>query len=158
IHERSDGNPLFMTAIVGEMQKNRQIVHEDGQWRLTASVDEIDPVVPQTLQHALDLRFDQLRPIEQRLLRSASVAGERFSAWVLAPALDLDADAVEDLCEGLAEQQSLIERGGVEEVGAGIYSPCYEFSHSLYREGIYQALSEVTRSRLHRTIGERLQS
>src|SRR6266478_1324377 len=50
------------------------------------------------------MQFQQLSPAEQRILRSASVAGERFSVWAIATAAEIDPDSVEGVCEGLAER------------------------------------------------------
>src|SRR5262249_48661732 len=54
------------------------------------------------------------------------------------------------------ERQQLIKATGVEEVSTGVFAAAYEFSHSIYREAIYRALSDAARSRLHRRIAERL--
>src|SRR5262249_16892247 len=121
-------------------------------------LEEIDLGVPETLQGMLEVQFDQLSVPEQRILKSASVAGEHFSVWAIAASVDMTPDKIEDLCEGLAERQQFIKSTGIEELSNGSVSAYYEFRHSLYRQVIYRRLSEVSRSRLHRALGERLRS
>ena len=56
----------------------------------------------------LEVQFAQLSAEEQRILSSGSVVGERFSVWAVRPTLDLEADRIEDLLEGLAEKQQFV--------------------------------------------------
>jgi tetratricopeptide (TPR) repeat protein len=93
---------------------------------------------------------------EQRVLKSASVAGEQFSVWSISGTLDLDAEHIENLCEGLVERQRFISSAGIDELTKGNFSARYEFKHSLYREVIYRSLSDVNRSKLHRGVAERV--
>jgi DNA-binding winged helix-turn-helix (wHTH) protein/tetratricopeptide (TPR) repeat protein len=158
IYRRCGGNALFMVGIAHDMIKKGLIIQDEGGWRLTAPLAEIDPGVPETMQRMLDAQFDELSASEQRILRSASAAGERFSVWAITPTLDMTPDQVEDLCEGLAERQQFIQSAAIEELANGAVSAHYEFRHSLYRQVIYGRLSDVSRSKLHRVLGERLES
>src|SRR5262249_28120395 len=79
-----------------------------------------------------------------------------FSVWGISATLDIPADQIEDLCEGLAEKELFIQFAGIEETCDEGLSAHYEFRHSLYRQVVYQKLSEVSRSKLHRLLGERL--
>lgn len=158
LHRRCGGNPLFMRAIVQDMRDKGAIVEEAGAWRLAASLEKIDGRMPQTLQQMLDVQFHRLGASEQQVLRSACVAGHRFSAWLIAATLDMTVEEVEDICEGLADRQNLIKASGIDEVSPGVFSACYEFIHWLHREGIYRGLSDVSRPRLHRKIAARLES
>jgi len=158
VHRHSGGNPLFMIAIVQDLHDKGWIAQENGTWTLTAPLEKIDPGIPRTLQQMLDIQFDQLSASEQQILRSACVAGERFSVWLISPLLDFTSDQIEDVCEGLAERQQLIKAAGIDEVTDGGFTACYEFIHALYREGIYRRLSDLARSKLHLKIAERLES
>jgi DNA-binding winged helix-turn-helix (wHTH) protein/tetratricopeptide (TPR) repeat protein len=158
IYRHSGGNALFMVAIVQDMVKKGLIVQDKGGWRLTTPLEKIDPDVPETLQLMLEVQLDQLSVPEQRILKSASVAGERFSVWAITTTLDIAPHQIEDLCEGLAERQQFIKSTGIEELSNGSVSARYEFRHSLYRQVIYRRLSDVTRSKLHRGLGARLKS
>jgi predicted ATPase len=161
IHRHSGGNALFMAAIARDMVNKGTLVQGETGWRLAAPVDEIDPGVPETLQRMLELQLDQLSTSEQRILQSASVAGDRFSIWDIASTLDLEPERIEELCEGLARRLQLIrstEATRSEGLSNGHDSAHYEFRHSLCREVIYRGLSDVGRSRLHRELGQQLVS
>src|SRR5262249_57725362 len=65
-------------------------------------------------------------------------------------------DAVELVCEGLAERRLFIRGAGMGELVDGTMTAFYQFHHALYRQAVYRRLSDVARSRVHRSIGERL--
>jgi tetratricopeptide (TPR) repeat protein len=157
IWRRSGGNALFMVALVQDIVKKGSIVQDEGGWRLVTPLEEIDADVPETLQRLLEAQLDQLNASEQEILNSASVAGDRFSVWAIATR-EFGPEQIEDLCEALAQRQQFIESRGIEELSDGSVSAHYEFRHSLYRQVIYRRLSEVSRSKLHRRLGERLAS
>ena len=156
IYRHSGGNALFMVAIVQDMLKRGLIAQDKNGWSLTSPLETIAPSVPDTLQQMLEAQFDHLSAPEQRVLKSASVAGERFSVWSIATTQDIEPDQIENLCEGLAERHQFIRAAGIQEFGDGIVSAEYEFRHSLYRQAIYKRLSDVHRSNLHRSLAERL--
>jgi predicted ATPase len=156
IHHNSGGNALFMGAIVREMVKRGLIVRNSGTWNLSAPLEHIYPGIPETLQQVLDTQFEQLSVEEQRVLESCSVAGERFSIWDAAVMLDSCATSIEEVCDKLARRQQFIRPAGIQQAANGTASAHYEFSHSLYRQALYRRLSSVNRSKLHRTLGEKL--
>src|SRR5690349_7519206 len=145
-----------MVAIVQDFVKKGLIAQDHGRWKLTQPLESIDPGVPETLQQMLESQFEQLSAAEQRILKSGSVAGEHFSVWAIATSLDLEPDQIEDCCEGLAQKQQFIKSAGIQELARGTVSANYEFRHSLYRQAIYRKLSDGSRAKLHRSLGERL--
>jgi hypothetical protein len=158
VHRQSGGNALFMVGIVQGMLKKGVIGQLQGKWALTVPLEKIAPAVPETLQQLIQVQFEQLSTSEQGILRSASVAGDRFSVWSVTGALDIESSRIEDACEGLAERQQFIKAAGIHELANGEFSAHYEFRHSLYREVLYRQLSDVSRSKLHRLLGQRLKN
>jgi tetratricopeptide (TPR) repeat protein len=156
ILRHSGGSPLFMVTTVEEMVKDGLIIYENGRWALTRSLEDIDPGLPETLQQMMQCQFERLSVEEQQVLRCASVAGMRFSVWAISSAAQMGPERVEELCEALAERQQFIRSAGICEVADATVSACYEFRHSLYRQAVYRVLSDVSRARLHRLLGERL--
>jgi DNA-binding winged helix-turn-helix (wHTH) protein/predicted ATPase len=155
IYQHSGGNPLFMAAIVQDLLKDGLIAQEQGRWTLTRPLQKIAPGIPDTLQQMIELQFELLSMPEQRILKSASVAGERFSVWTISSTLELDSERIENFCEELVEKKQFIQSAGILELANAEFSAHYEFRHSLYREFLYRRLSEVIRSKLHRAIGQR---
>jgi DNA-binding winged helix-turn-helix (wHTH) protein/tetratricopeptide (TPR) repeat protein len=158
IHGHSGGNALFMETILQDMEKKQLIQEVGGKWMLKSPLEEVVFHVPETLDQLIEAQFRQLSELERRILSSASVAGERFSAWAIAAAAEVEPGTIEDVCEGLAERLQFIKALGVQELANGQVSTHYEFVHSLYREVLYRRLSEVARSKLHLLLGKRLQA
>jgi DNA-binding winged helix-turn-helix (wHTH) protein/tetratricopeptide (TPR) repeat protein len=157
IHRHSGGNALFMVTILQDMVKKGLIAPVDGRWTLTVALEDVEPSVPETLDQLIEAQFQQLSAEEQRILRNASVAGERFSVSAITTA-ESDPGRIEDACAGLAERLQFIKAAGIHEMANGQISAHYEFRHSLYREVLYRRLSEVTRSKLHLQLAQRLKA
>jgi len=158
IYHHSGGNALFMVTILQDMVEKGLIAQANGRWTLRVALEDVDPSAPETLDQLIEAQFQQLSAVEQRILRSASVAGERFSVWAIATAAEIDPDSVEDACEGLAERLQFIKAAGIHELANGQISAHYDFRHSLYREVLYRRLSDVTRSKLHLLLAQRLKA
>jgi len=157
VHRHSEGNPLFMTAIASDLVKSGLLAEEQGSWSLTAPLEQIVPDVPETLQQMLEIQVERLSEPEQRVLKSASVAGRRFSAWSVAAMLGTGVAEAEETCERFAERQQFLRPGRASGVLGGTQSAHYEFRHSLYREALYRRVPPAQRSRLHRLLAEKAQ-
>jgi DNA-binding winged helix-turn-helix (wHTH) protein/tetratricopeptide (TPR) repeat protein len=158
IRRHSDGNALFMVAILEEMVKKGIISNGQGTWRLTEQLDRIDPGIPETLRELLSISFEQLALQEQNILKCASVAGERFSVWAVSSVLDIDVVQVEEICETLAARQQFIRAAGDHQLEGRLLSAQYEFRHTLYREFLYERLSATEGRRFHRRLAERMEA
>jgi DNA-binding winged helix-turn-helix (wHTH) protein/tetratricopeptide (TPR) repeat protein len=150
IYRQSDGNPLFMIALLDHLRQQGVIAQTDGQWRMSAPLEDINPGVPETLKQMLELQMRHLSDGERRLLKCASVVGQRFSAWSLAIMLDDAAVDAEEECAALSERQQFLKP-----VTA---TSEYEFGHSLYREVLYRALTPSLRVTYHRRLAAGLES
>ena len=158
LDRHSGGNALFMVTILQDMVKKGVITEEDGGWTLRDAVETgRTKAVPETLDQLIELQFKQLTAIEQRVLGSASVVGERFSARAISDTLDVPTEQIEILCEGLAGRHQFITSTGTDELTRGDFSAHYEFKHSLYRQVLYRRLSEANRSKLHRGVAQRVE-
>ena len=107
IYRRSGGNALFMVTILQDIAKKGLIAQVDGKWTLAAPIETVAQNVPETLDQLIDAQFQQLSAVEQRVLRSASVAGERFSAWAVSTAAEIDPGEIEDSLRGPRRKTSV---------------------------------------------------
>ena len=155
MYSHSEGNPLFMTAIVSDLVKSGLLIQEQESWRLTVPLAQIVLDVPETLQQMLEIQIERLSESEQRVLKSASIAGRRFSAWSLAAMLDTGIAEMEDICDRFAQRQQFLRSGRASGVLGAPQSAHYEFRHSLYREALYRGIPEGQRARWHRRLAER---
>jgi predicted ATPase len=158
IYRHSGGNALFMVNILLDMTKRGLIAQRDGRWTLKVALEDVEPKVPETLDQLIEAQFQQLSGEEQRILRTASVAGERFSVWAISTVAELDTDSVEEACERLADRLQFIKCAGINALANGQISVHYDFRHSLYREVLYRRLSEAARSKLHLQLALRLKA
>lgn len=155
IHRRTDGNPLFVVAMVDFLLSRGLLAVGDGRWR---SARTLDGILPETLQELVERELGSLEPPARRVLEAASVAGIEFPVAAVASAASFRPDTVEGLCADLATRGQLVRAAGVATWPDGTTTGCYEFRHGLYREVLYQRLSGVRRRRLHGAVGERLEA
>src|SRR6185436_13860646 len=104
IHERTDGNPLFMVNTIDHLIHEQLIAeHEDG-WQLTAPIDAVKVGVPDSIRQLIETQVDRLEARDRRILEAASVAGTEFSALAVSAALIDDLADVEIRCEELSRR------------------------------------------------------
>jgi DNA-binding winged helix-turn-helix (wHTH) protein/predicted ATPase len=155
VYERTEGNALFMVNLVNDLVVRGLLVWRDGEWHVDGSIERATRRIPAGLQELIGRGMRELAPAVRRVLEAASVAGDEFAVAAVAAALQVDAEPIEDVCEQLASQGSLIVDTGVAEWPDGSVSGRYRFRHALYRLVLYDGIAAARRVRLHRAIGER---
>ena len=138
LHERTGGNPLFVTETV-------RLLATTGQLRET--VPERLPIPP-TVRAVIRDRLERLPPTARDVLTTAAVLGRDFDPAVLAPTCDL---APATLLSALDEAATarLIEP-------TGSRPGLYRFVHVLVRDALYEQLPLAERLRRHARAGETL--
>ncbi len=154
IHQRTDGNPLFMVNLVDYLLAQGVIVERAGKWRLNAALTEIEVAVPDSIRQMIERQIDRLSNDEQRILEAASVAGVEFSAATVAGAVDVDMAQIEEQCERLAHSHHFLRSAGISQWPDGTEASSYGFIHALYQDVFYQRVTAARRRQLHRRIGE----
>jgi DNA-binding winged helix-turn-helix (wHTH) protein/tetratricopeptide (TPR) repeat protein len=161
IHRHSDGNPLFMVAMLDHLVQRNVLSRGDRGWHLTVSVADVDPGVPETLKQMLETQLTHATESQRRLLSCASVAGQQFTAWAIAAMLAREPLEVEAECAALVESQQFLRSRGTRRIADWSSTSELVFSHSLYRDVLYRGLNPADRSNLHRRLAtamERLHS
>jgi DNA-binding winged helix-turn-helix (wHTH) protein/tetratricopeptide (TPR) repeat protein len=157
IHRCTEGNPLFMVAILKHMREQKVIAQEDAALTLTAPLEEIELRAPESLRQMIESWIERLSEEERRALEAASVAGVLFSTAVSATAANMDVEDFEYLCEAVVHRHQLVRSAEPQEFPDGTVSGRYEFAHALYRKALYRLLAPGRRTKLHQRIGERLE-
>ena len=152
IHDRTDGQPLFLANVIDFALQNDFLRREAGRWVLEAAMAG---QVPDGLRHMVERQIDALAAEDRSALEAAAAAGTDFSVASLAAALDHDLPALEERCEALAWQGQFLRDVGVEEWPDGTISGSYRFVHSMYAEVLYDRVASARRVTLHRRLGER---
>ena len=155
IHERTDGNPLFMVNAVDYLLGEASIVEHGEHWELAVEVEKVEVGVPDSIKQIIEKQVDHLSADEQRTLEAASVAGAEFSSLALVAGLREDRATVEGRCDALARQGHFIQDCGVHVLPKGGEEVSrYSFIHALYQNVLYQRVSASRRVQLHRRIGQ----
>jgi len=154
VHQRTEGNPLFMVAVVEEWVRRGWLVPADGGLTLQVALAACASTVPESLRQMLEQQLERLSPMDQRVLEVGSVAGATFSAAAVAAGLAHEVVEVEDWCTGLARRRQWLETCGEQVWPDGTVAGGYRFMHALYQEVAYQRLPAARRVQLHRRIGE----
>lgn len=137
IHERTSGNPLFMTELVRDLRARGLVASQNGRWLLTSSLSEVERGLPESIRGLIESKIAQLDESEARLLEAASAQGYDFDSAVLASALDDHPAEVEERLAALERVKSFVSFVAEKELPDGTMTLHYRFVHVLYQEAIY---------------------
>jgi predicted ATPase len=88
IHRHTDGNPLFMVAMVDDLLR-RGVIGEPASETSWPASDGMAGGLPESLRQLVDHQLEGLSEEERRRLEAASVAGMEFSAGLVAEAMGM---------------------------------------------------------------------
>lgn len=139
IHERTEGNPLFVTEVM-RLQEERA---------RSSDAMAIDFPLPEGIREAIGRRLDRLPAETVAILRTAAVIGRTFDLALLGRLTpDCDEGLLLEALEGAADTRI------VEEAAAGRW----RYSHAMIRETLLEELSASRRVRLHANIAGALEA
>jgi adenylate cyclase len=134
--ERTGGNPLFMTSIVG------QLAQHEAPERVPGAIMSISHDV----RRFIDRQIDELNESDRNLLTAASVIRREFAIAAVAAALESSLDEVETSCGRLARQCVFIVSSGSTTWPDGT------------RTELYERLPAGRRMLSHARVGRRLEA
>ena len=153
IHQRSEGNPLFMVNLVDYLIDEGNLVNAGGEWRLEGAVAAIESGVPDNVRELIEKQIERLSPDERTVLEGASVVGMQCSSVAIGAGLERSTEWVEEHCEALVQRHRFLSPARLVELPDGTMTPRYKFSHVLYLDVPYRLLPAMRRSQIHRRIG-----
>ncbi len=156
LHERSNGNPLFLSRLYDYLIQEELLIDIHGQWHLRDE-EAAQIALPQGVRQLLSKQIDQLPEMVQEVLKMASVAGMRFATATVAAAAESESRFIDESLAWAASRSSFLQAQAVETWPDGTVSGTYQFGHALYRQILYEQLSVERRVKLHRAMGERLE-
>lgn len=154
----TNGTPLFVVSLIDDLVRREMIRITDGVARLAITIPELAAHRPESVRQLVDMQVDRLERDEQRVLETASVIGQEFSTALVAAALELSIEDVDDVCDGLARRQQFLRREEVEEWPTGEVHTRYAFRHALVEEVCIERTAIARRQGWHRRIAERLEA
>lgn len=143
LHERTAGNPLFITETVRALLDDPPPTTPVG--RLGFGDGASGKGMPMTLRALLGARIDALTEEARTVLRVASVIGVTFRETIVADILG--ARVARDVYEGLGDASLIVAVDG---------SGGWRFSHPLIHDAAYSGLLGSSRRRLHARVADLL--
>jgi predicted ATPase len=75
IHQRTEGNPLFMVNVVEYLVDEKIIVEDRGKWSLSVELSQVEMGVPESLRQLIEKQIERLSPDERTVLEAAMLLG-----------------------------------------------------------------------------------
>jgi tetratricopeptide (TPR) repeat protein len=152
ILKNAQGNPLFIEEVAHSLIENYLTLDEEsGTYHARINLGEEQIEVPDSVNRVIMSRIDRLDESSRNVLKVASVIGQEFEYWLFStiyPYRHAEGELRERLDE-LAQREIL----------AGPFSDLlYLFRHIMTREVAYESLLYADRRRLHRRIGESIET
>ena len=113
LHQRTDGNPLFLTASVDALIQQGVVSKDGDRWVVHGDLAALAETVPEDLQHLITKQLEALAAEDQQLLEVASVSGVTFATAEVAAGCKQELDTIETRCEQLARARAVHRGGGV---------------------------------------------
>ncbi|MGZ6142717.1 MAG: ATP-binding protein [Myxococcales bacterium] len=142
------GTPLFMVSLLDELAGRGMLIERDGRWTLAVPIDEVEAHRPASVKQLIDIQLDRLSATEQRVLEAASIVGAEFSTSLVAAALEVPVEQVDDTCDSLL-RRSLFLRAESDDR--------YGMTHALVQEVCVERSPPGRRQRWHRLVAEAIE-
>lgn len=161
IFERTEGHPLFVSAVCDQLEESGAIARRGGAWHVDREIDlGAVGTAPRGLGDVVDSQLSAMTEGDQSILEAASVVGMTFAAATVAHAIGRSAISLEDVeaaCDRISRESNLLVVAPERVWDDGTRTSAYRFRHVLYRTVLYDRLSATQRRRLHRRAGKRLE-
>jgi len=149
IHQKSDGNPLYIQEIIKTLIDSGKLKSSAGQWLVDEPLSNFE--ISPTVQGLIASRIDKLDERSKQVLQYASAIGRRFSDRVLRAALERS----EDLENCLSRLQ---QRGLIEAESESSEEALFKFHHALMQDVAYQSILHKFQKVIHEQIGQALET
>ncbi|HXH13179.1 MAG TPA: AAA family ATPase [Alphaproteobacteria bacterium] len=146
VYQRTEGNPFFVIEVVRLLIQEGLLAAGSSHRPRPSAVK-----IPEGVREVIGRRLNRLSPACNQILSAASVIGREFAFDELR--CIVDAPVVESLLDALEEA---LAAHIIEEVPQA--QGWFQFTHVLIRDTLYEELTSPRRARLHRRIGEALES
>jgi class 3 adenylate cyclase len=143
----SEGNPLFIGALVRMLVEEGALTRDGERWTTGTALATLE--MPPTIHALLAARIERLRPEERTVVERAAVVGRHFSRSAVAALLPGGAADLDQRLEALRRTE-LIEP----DTGWFLGEPVLRFHHVLIRDAAYRRLLKETRAELHERLAD----
>jgi predicted ATPase len=148
VHERTEGNALFMAEMLRYLREHGVLVEQDGKWSCSKPASEIRQLIPVGIRSMVRLKVQQVKEEDRKILLSAAVQGLQFDSTVVAKVLSLDPADVEERLQALDGEHDFVRAAGEREFSDGTLSARYRFIHVFYQHALTESLAPNRRATL----------
>lgn len=146
IHEKAEGNPLFVEEMTKSLRERGPLVGADGKftWSPNALVD-----LPPSVRDVVNAHLDRLDEGVKRTVQTAAAVGRRFGLRVLSR-VSATPQEIDGHLAALKQLELVYD--------ARMFpDPDYMFRHAVIQDAAYQSLLGSRRRALHGAIGHALE-
>ncbi|HEU4371597.1 MAG TPA: adenylate/guanylate cyclase domain-containing protein [Methylomirabilota bacterium] len=147
VHEKAEGNPLFVEEITHAMLERGALVQERGglRWAGAVAVE-----FPETAQDIIRARIDRLDEPVKRTAQVAAVIGREFGQRLLSEVVET-ASVVQECLDTLKHAELVQEKRFFPETE-------WLFKHAIIQDVAYQSILARRRRELHAAIGRAIEA
>ena len=156
LHQRTEGHPLFLADLLRDLRRRQVIRQQDGRWWMTEDLETLARELPPSVRSLIQRKMESLDDGDRRLLGAASVHGVDFQTAIIAGALDLSQDEVEDRLERLEREHAIVRFVGEGQTMDRALTLRYRFAHSIYQNAFYDSLRVTRRASYAKALANQL--
>jgi predicted ATPase len=145
LYEESRGNPFFVEEVVKSLMDEGIILRHGHIW--DRGVDLAQIRIPNTIKDVITHRIARLDEDEKRVLRYASVIGDRYTFDVLKEVTVMKEEELLDSLDTLMEADIINEVTGSQEEE-------FVFGHKVTRSVVYDGMSKSRVRLMHKSTGD----
>jgi|RhiMethySRZTD1v2_1073278.scaffolds.fasta_scaffold06325_6 tetratricopeptide (TPR) repeat protein len=157
IHEKTEGNPLFMVDLLRFLRDRQVLSTQDGRWRLGRELPDIARTLPESIRSMILRKIESVDATARRILLAASVQGNEFDGAVVARALAMDPAEVEERLQLLDRIYTFARPVREVELPDGTLTLKYRFVHVLYQNLLYAALTPARKVAMSKAVAHVLE-
>jgi class 3 adenylate cyclase/tetratricopeptide (TPR) repeat protein len=149
IREKAEGHPFFSEELAYALRDTGLIRIADGVCRLAPGVDNLDTLLPDTIEGVIVSRIDRLSPQAQLTLKVASVIGRIFALRLLANIYPVESEKSQ-LGDNLVQLETL----DIMVLETPEPDVTYFFRHIITQQVTYNLIAFAQRHQLHHVVAE----
>jgi tetratricopeptide (TPR) repeat protein/predicted Ser/Thr protein kinase len=146
VAENTEGNPFFISEVLRHLSDTGVLRRVGGD---AAGPSREDLGLPEGVREAIRRRLSRLGEVANRLLTLAAVVGREFDLTLLQALSELPEEQVLDALDEALEARLVVD--------VPAHPGRFAFTHALVRDTLYEELTAVRRSRVHRSVAQALE-
>jgi predicted ATPase len=154
IHERTEGNPLFMADLIRFLRDRGVLAEREGRWTMVGDLPAIEDELPESVRSMIEKKIGDLSDVDRNLMSAAAVQGQEFDAAVIARVLGMDVTEAEERLESLDRVHGFVRLVGGRDFPDRTFTLRYTFVHVLYQNALYASLRPTRKVTLNAAVAD----